>query len=55
MQIKATVTLQYDSEIMDAEHLTEQEFFQLVSRCTLDDFNGGVEFDPAEIDMEVVK
>ena len=55
MKIQATVTLHYDSEVMDADHLTEQEFFQLVSRCTLDDFNGGVEFDSVSIDMEVLK
>ena len=53
MKIKATVTLNYDSEIMDVDHLTDDQFFQLVSGYALEDFNGGIEFDSINIDMEV--
>ena len=44
--------MSYDTEIMDSEDLTPQEFEILVLNCALDDFNGGVQFEKESIDME---
>ena len=52
MKITATVTMIYDSEIMDLDEITPEEFKQRVLYYALDDFNGGVQFSESSIDME---
>lgn len=52
MKIKATVTMIYESDVMDLDELTPEQFRDRVMFYALDDFNGGVQFDQTSIDLE---
>lgn len=53
MKINVTCTLNYDSHVMDEDNLTDEQFYELVKEYALADFNGGVSFDPINMDFEI--
>ena len=51
MRITATVSMIYDSDVMDMDDLTKEEFLERVLHYTIEDFNGGVQFDEHSIEI----